>query len=107
MHGLASKSEDDNEESFEVRTAAILHEIWRMNRGKGDDGRYIPRIKIVDGREYDIANLSFKYLPGIYRFENLLAAGRACESIRNAWVNLMQERGRDEAAPHRWSSERR
>ena len=99
MHGLASKSEDDNEESFEVRTAAMLHEIWRMNRGKGDDGRYIPRIKIVDGREYDIANLSFKYLPGIYRFENLLAAGRACESIRNAWVNLMQERGRDEAAP--------
>lgn len=50
-------------ESFEVRTATTLHDMWRSARGTTPDGRFIPRIKTSDGKKFDIANLHFKQLP--------------------------------------------
>jgi hypothetical protein len=73
-------------ESFEGAVASMLHDVWRANRGMTSDGRYLSRVKRIGNEDYDIANLSFTDLPPFYKFENLLAAHAACESIRNEWL---------------------
>ncbi|GBG30431.1 Hypothetical Protein FCC1311_066502 [Hondaea fermentalgiana] len=71
---------------FEAHVAATLHDVWRENRGKTEEGIYTPRIKVIKDVEYDIANLAFKDLPGHFQMDNLLAAHDACESIRLAFI---------------------
>jgi hypothetical protein len=67
---------------FEAVVAATLHDVWRERRGKLPDGTYAPRVKTINGVEFDIANLAFDRLPGFYQMDNLLAAHDACESVR-------------------------
>jgi len=77
----------EENDRFEQRVASRLHDVWREARGREEDGvRFVARIKEVDGKVYDIANLTFAELPTYFRFDNLLAAHTACESIRALWV---------------------
>lgn len=71
---------------FEAHVAATLHDVWRENRGRQEDGTYNPRVKVIKDVEYDIANLAFSDLPGHFQMDNLLAAHDACESIRQGFV---------------------
>jgi len=80
----------EEETSFEVLTAAKLHDVWRSTRTK-ENGIYEPRIKSIDGVEYDIANLEFQSLPEYFKIENVLAAHAACESIRRCWRTVANE----------------
>ena len=67
-----------------VKVAARLHDDWRFARSKlpegqydkekFPDGKWEPRVKIVEGKEYDIANLHFDYLPPKFQTENMAAA---------------------------------
>lgn len=70
--------------NFETHVASSLHDMWRKSRGQEENGKYVPRVKVIKGVTYDIANLHFKDLPGHFAMENLLAAHVACESIRSA-----------------------
>ncbi|CAK8992995.1 Uncharacterized protein SCF082_LOCUS3308 [Durusdinium trenchii] len=72
-------------ETFEVSTAAELHEMWRAKRTRYPDGTFEPRIKVINGVEFDIANLRFQDLPDYFKLENLLASNAACESIRRCY----------------------
>ena len=45
------------------------------------DGTYTPRIKIYNGREYDIANLTFRKLPPKMQYENLISTKILCDSV--------------------------
>lgn len=86
---------------FEEAVGSMLHDVWRTSRGRvAGTSQYIPRIKTINGIEYDIANLPFHELPAFFKFENLLAAHAACESIREAWSDYYdelenEEEGRD------------
>ena len=71
-------------QNFETHVASSLHDMWRKSRGQQENGKYVPRVKLIKGITYDIANLHFKDLPGHFAMENLLAAHVACESIRSA-----------------------
>jgi len=56
--------------------AAALHSKWAEGR-RQVDGTLEPRIKLVDGVEYDIANLPFEKLPPKFQEANLQAARHA------------------------------
>ena len=45
------------------------------------DGTYTPRIKVYNGREYDIANLTFRKLPPKMQYENLISTKILCDSV--------------------------
>ncbi|GBG27330.1 Hypothetical Protein FCC1311_035522 [Hondaea fermentalgiana] len=79
----------DDLETFEISTATKLHEMWRSKRARLSDGRFEPRIKVINNTEYDIANLEFHQLPDYFKLENLLASHAACESIRRCWNQTM------------------
>ena len=58
------------------KTASDLHELWRAGRRRPEGG-YEPRKKVIDGRTYDIANLSYSALPKQVRHPALSAAHRS------------------------------
>lgn len=95
LEGMVELDEDDvnavsgDMETFEVSTATQLHEVWRSNRKRLEDGTFEPRIKVINKREYDIANLHFQQLPDYFKLENLLASHAACESIRRCWSQTL------------------
>eukprot|EP00753_Platysulcus_tardus_P001092 PLAT11044.1.p1 GENE.PLAT11044.1~~PLAT11044.1.p1 ORF type:complete len:1083 (-),score=550.00 PLAT11044.1:174-3422(-) len=63
-----------------LEVSSRLHEAWRESRLQGD-GSYEPRIKLVGGKEYDLANLKFAELPPAYQEENWESARIACEEL--------------------------
>jgi len=73
-----------------MAVASRLHHMWRSARQKMPDGTYEPRIKIVDGKEYDIANLVHIQLPPKLQASNCEAANGACDE-----VDLAIEQGLD------------
>ena len=81
-----TKAFRESANEFETSVASKLHDAWRESRGKEADGTFVPRQKILQGKAYDIANLSFSELPPYFKLENLLAAHVACECIRDAYV---------------------
>ena len=66
--------------------AHSLHEVWREQRARGD-GTFTPRIKVVEGVEYDIANLTFDELPPEFQDSNLTAAHCACSSVERGYID--------------------
>ena len=65
-----------NSNSRRHKTASDLHELWRAGRRRPEGG-YEPRKKVIDGRTYDIANLSYSALPKQVRLPALRAAHRS------------------------------
>merc|ERR1712224_902995 len=65
---------------YEMRVASKLHDFWRAPR-KQADGTYLPRVKTYNGREYDIANLTFRKLPPKMQYENLISTKILCDSV--------------------------
>merc|ERR1712166_1677316 len=63
-----------------TRIAAALHAQWVEGRRQAD-GTFEPRIKVVEGVEYDIANLPFGRLPEKFQTANLQAARFALRHI--------------------------
>ena len=63
-----------------TRIAAALHAQWVEGRRQAD-GTFEPRIKVVEGIEYDIANLPFGRLPEKFQAANLQAARFALRHI--------------------------
>jgi len=63
-----------------TRIAAALHAQWVEGRRQAD-GTFEPRIKVVEGTEYDIANLPFDSLPEKFQTANLQAARFALRCI--------------------------
>ena len=70
------------------RLAAKLHDQWREDRLESD-GTYLPRMKMVDGVQYDIANLDFELLPPQLQESNMSAAHAACTSVEHACIEGM------------------
>eukprot|EP00753_Platysulcus_tardus_P008928 PLAT1711.1.p1 GENE.PLAT1711.1~~PLAT1711.1.p1 ORF type:complete len:1154 (+),score=501.46 PLAT1711.1:63-3464(+) len=70
-------------DSFVVDVASSLHEVWRSLRRR-EDGTYEPRIKVIDGKRYDIASLTFKELPTKFQRENWESAKVACREVIQA-----------------------
>jgi hypothetical protein len=79
-----------------------MHDLWRDGRLQLD-GSYEPRIKTIDGVQYDIANLPFVELPEALRASNMSAAHAACSSVERALVDGMDLRSSDCIE---WASER-
>ena len=65
--------------------AAALHAKWAEGRRQAD-GTLEPRIKVVEGIEYDIANLAYDGLPLLFQTANLQAAQFALRHIEMAHV---------------------
>ena len=82
---VASASRTAHEARRIVRRqmASCLHEQWRDTRRR-EDGEYEPRVKLVEGAEYDIANLGFDDLPSQFQTSNLHAADTACSFVEQA-----------------------
>jgi hypothetical protein len=78
---------------WEMAVASRLHHMWRSARQKMPDGTYEPRIKIVDGKEYDIANLVHIQLPPKLQASNCAAADDACDQVRKGIERGMSLRG--------------
>ena len=68
------------------KLAGLLHEEWRRGRA----GR--PLMRVVDGREYDTANLAFGDLPASLMGLNARAATAACHTVEQGYAE-----GRDVA----------
>jgi len=85
MGGGASKTQNTSLHNapltlYEMRVASKLHDFWRAPRKKAD-GTYTPRVKVYNGREYDIANLTFRKLPPKMQYENLISTKILCDSV--------------------------
>merc|ERR1712100_374799 len=85
MGGASAKRRDSSLHNapltlYEMRVASKLHDFWRAPRKKAD-GTYTPRIKVYNGREYDIANLTFRKLPPKMQYENLISTEILCDSV--------------------------
>ena len=63
--------------------AAQLHELWRAPRRRppGSIPAFTPRVKLIHGHTFDIANLSFDHLPERYQRENVETAEYVCSLI--------------------------
>ena len=63
--------------------AAQLHELWRAPRRRppGSIPAFTPRVKLIHGHSFDIANLSFDHLPERYQRENVETAEYVCSLI--------------------------
>ena len=70
------------------RVAAALHERWRADRYL-PGGSFEPRIKVLGGVEFDIANLSFENLPPFFQSANLSAAHTACAFAEDACASSL------------------
>jgi len=66
--------------------AASLHDIWRSNRLL-HDGSFKPRVKLICGHQYDIANLNYGNLPARFKYENMQAAMVACNDVFSAIIS--------------------
>lgn len=74
-------------EKYKESVAGVLHDAWREPRLL-PDGTYNPRPKEVNGKIYDIANLSFPQLPPKFQYENIEAADVACcFVVQSVWEN--------------------
>lgn len=65
---------------FEMQVASRLHDFWRTPR-RQPDGTFEPRIKVVNGREFDIANMTFRQLPAKLQYENLISTKILCIAV--------------------------
>ena len=74
---------------YELIVATKLHDMWRSQRRVLADNSYEPRIKLLDGVAYDIANLSFVELPEHYQVSNAHAASSACGEVVKAIAKLI------------------
>ena len=77
------------------RIAAALHAKWAEGHRQAD-GTLEPRIKVVEGIEYDIANLEYDGLPLLFQTANLNAARVALRHIE-----VTHARG-DDVASDEW-----
>jgi hypothetical protein len=81
----------------EELVASRLHDAWRQARPRTivrGRPQYEPRLKHVDGVEYDIANITFSELPMAFRASNLDAARFACKLVHAA---INEDRDIDDA----------
>ena len=66
-----------------IDVASRLHDLWREPRRLAqptpDGAQFEPRIKNVNGVDYDIANLSYTELPEKFQYENRESARVAVE----------------------------
>jgi hypothetical protein len=69
--------------SYAKMLAARIHHEWQKARGADLEGKkqYNPRIKVVAGIEYDIANLDYDDLPEQFRYENFESAKSAEDAL--------------------------
>ena len=84
------------------RIACALHDVWRRTRLRGD-GTYQPRLKMVNGVEFDIATLSFDQLPQMYQISNLVAARTASRFVEEGYATgraVNSDAFMEEAAKH-------
>ena len=84
------------------RIACALHDVWRRTRLRGD-GTYQPRLKMVNGVEFDIASLSFDQLPQMYQISNLVAARTASRFVEEGYATgraINSDAFMEEAAKH-------
>mmetsp|Transcript_46716 Transcript_46716/g.69081 ORF Transcript_46716/g.69081 Transcript_46716/m.69081 type:complete len:184 (-) Transcript_46716:38-589(-) len=65
---------------YDMRVASRLHDNWRAPR-RLPDGTFEPRIKVVNGRKFDIANMSFRELPAKLQYENLVSTKIVCSAV--------------------------
>ena len=72
---------------YQAELAARIHDDWRRNRGTSSHGVYVARIKVVEGIECDIANMTFEELPLSFQQINLVSARHACDIIDSAIVS--------------------
>ena len=79
-----------NTDSLIADVAAKLHDLWREPRRipeanrKPGDSEFDPRIKDVNGVQYDIANLHYRDLPEKFQYENREAAKGAVSIVLDA-----------------------
>lgn len=77
-------SRGKSQKEFILTVASALHEMWRGARKEMEEGGREPRIKKVNGVEYDIANLSFLELPIEFQRSNYDSAKCVCGSLGEA-----------------------
>ena len=77
---------DDRGEAGKLRSlvAFELHENWRAARPRLRGGNFESCVRVVDGAEYDMANLTLAELPPSLRTMNRAAASVACTQIEVA-----------------------
>ena len=65
---------------YDMQVASRLHDFWRAPR-KLPDGTFEPRVKTVNGRQFDIANMTFRQLPAKLQYENLVSTKILCSAV--------------------------
>eukprot|EP00750_Incisomonas_marina_P001381 INCI11152.1.p2 GENE.INCI11152.1~~INCI11152.1.p2 ORF type:complete len:184 (+),score=31.18 INCI11152.1:197-748(+) len=65
---------------YDMQVASRLHDFWRAPR-RQPDGTFEPRIKTVNGRQFDIANMNFRQLPAKLQYENLISTKILCSAV--------------------------
>jgi hypothetical protein len=70
--------------AFEALVAAVLHDKWRSQRTLLDDMTWAPHISVIDGVEYDVANLDYNELPERVQESNVMLARDACDAVISA-----------------------
>ena len=73
--------------AFESHVASALHDKWRAQGMLMENMTWAPQLKVVDGVEFDIANLNYSELPERVQESILMSARDACDAVITAATN--------------------